>query len=256
MDQSSGGTPVSEHACTECRRRKARCDKTDPCSNCAKYQRTCSYARQPRTPLTRRHLSEVERELARTKELLRSASQNDSVSAGEPYDGLADIRGPISPAAAYDIASQTSYHPGPSRNAVDRDGNERIEQLARPTVASTTMTMSRPGPDSRITGHHRLLSGASSTEHHQLMVSLIPTCVHEEAVRGPKSNGTKLNEQRMQAPDSATSAPSQRNGQKGSPAFSFETPPASGDFDWVSHLTKTTYACLKWLLTGSTLWRL
>ena len=192
MDQSSVRTPVSEHACTECRRRKAKCDKTDPCSNCAKYQRSCSYARQPRTPLTRRHLSEVERELARTKELLRSASQNGSMSAGEPYDDLADVRRPVSSTGVYDNASQTSSLAGPARNSMDRayssaeqDGNERIEQITGPTVASTTMTMSPSGPDNRAIGHYRLLSGANSTEHQQLMVSLNLMYAPGEAICGP-----------------------------------------------------------------------
>ncbi|KIW99862.1 uncharacterized protein Z518_10790 [Rhinocladiella mackenziei CBS 650.93] len=90
MDDHSG-TPVEKtlSSCTECRRRKARCDRVNPCNNCARFGRTCIYERVSRTPLTRKHLTNVERELARAKALLRQYEGNRSPSAtlGAEVDG-------------------------------------------------------------------------------------------------------------------------------------------------------------------------
>lgn len=57
-------------SCASCRRRKARCDRGLPCAACQKSKLHCSYDKISRTPLTRRHLSAVESELARTRALL------------------------------------------------------------------------------------------------------------------------------------------------------------------------------------------
>jgi transcriptional regulatory protein GAL4 len=55
-----------EQACNECRRRKARCDKTLPeCGPCRRNRRHCLYERHSRTPLTRKYLTQVEEQLRR-----------------------------------------------------------------------------------------------------------------------------------------------------------------------------------------------
>ncbi|KPM45009.1 hypothetical protein AK830_g1522 [Neonectria ditissima] len=62
----------SEQACKECRRRKARCNRSLPtCDLCIKYRRHCLYEKHSRTPLTRRHLTEVEVRLERAEALVR-----------------------------------------------------------------------------------------------------------------------------------------------------------------------------------------
>ncbi|KAF4457913.1 C6 transcription factor [Fusarium austroafricanum] len=62
----------SDQACKECRRRKARCDKVLPtCSLCIKYRRHCLYEKHSRTPLTRKHLTEVEERLERAEALVQ-----------------------------------------------------------------------------------------------------------------------------------------------------------------------------------------
>lgn len=38
---------LRKHACTVCARRKVKCDKLDPCSNCQKAQTQCSYETPP-----------------------------------------------------------------------------------------------------------------------------------------------------------------------------------------------------------------
>lgn len=71
----------SLQSCAECRRRKAKCDRSTPCSNCARAGRTCSYGTISRTPLTRKHLTSVEEELARAKALLRQFQRKHSTPA-------------------------------------------------------------------------------------------------------------------------------------------------------------------------------
>lgn len=70
-------------SCVKCRRRKAKCDRNQPCSNCEKTGSECTYESIFRTPLTRRHLTEVEDELARTKELLEQMKSTSSQAIPE-----------------------------------------------------------------------------------------------------------------------------------------------------------------------------
>ncbi|KAF2810775.1 uncharacterized protein BDZ99DRAFT_487602 [Mytilinidion resinicola] len=77
--ESSEETAFAELACRECRRRKSKCNRAIPlCSLCINFRRRCIYEKQTKTPLTRRHLTEVEGELARTKALLESLSRGSS----------------------------------------------------------------------------------------------------------------------------------------------------------------------------------
>lgn len=67
---------LSEQACNECRRRKAKCDRTLPeCNLCAKHRRHCLYEAHSRTPLTRKHLTEVEEKLRRAEIRARDAER-------------------------------------------------------------------------------------------------------------------------------------------------------------------------------------
>ncbi|KAI0009002.1 fungal-specific transcription factor domain-containing protein [Xylariaceae sp. FL0662B] len=67
----------ADQACKECRRRKAKCTKVIPsCDLCLKYKRHCLYEKYSRTPLTRRHLTEVEERLERAEALLHQMRQS------------------------------------------------------------------------------------------------------------------------------------------------------------------------------------
>ncbi|KAH8801436.1 fungal-specific transcription factor domain-containing protein [Xylogone sp. PMI_703] len=79
------GNGCARRACRECSRRKSKCDRLIPaCSPCQRYKRVCDYERQEKTPLTRRHLSHVEAELSRTRELLKNfTSQRQNGSCNE-----------------------------------------------------------------------------------------------------------------------------------------------------------------------------
>ncbi|EFQ36180.1 fungal specific transcription factor domain-containing protein [Colletotrichum graminicola M1.001] len=64
-------TFAADQACKECRRRKAKCDRALPtCNLCVKYRRHCLYEKHARTPLTRKHLTEVEERLERAEALI------------------------------------------------------------------------------------------------------------------------------------------------------------------------------------------
>ncbi|KAJ5621369.1 hypothetical protein N7528_006152 [Penicillium herquei] len=66
-----------------------KCDRVIPiCTLCEKFRRSCIYEKQTRTPLTRRYLTEVENELARTEALLLrfmpEAESSQNVNFSEP----------------------------------------------------------------------------------------------------------------------------------------------------------------------------
>ncbi|KAI0188991.1 fungal-specific transcription factor domain-containing protein [Xylaria flabelliformis] len=69
-------------ACKECRRRKSKCNRSIPaCDPCVKYRRHCLYEKHSRTPLTRRHLTEVEEKLERAKLVIAQLRAQASISS-------------------------------------------------------------------------------------------------------------------------------------------------------------------------------
>ncbi|KAF2093046.1 hypothetical protein NA57DRAFT_69412 [Rhizodiscina lignyota] len=90
---ASGSLGLSEQACNECRRRKAKCDRTLPeCGLCVKHRRHCLYEQHSRTPLTRKHLTEVEERLRRAEIRAREAERrSDDADDGRMADGMAAL---------------------------------------------------------------------------------------------------------------------------------------------------------------------
>lgn len=63
---------LHKHACTVCARRKVKCDRTKPCSNCVKGQVECSFeAPAPPRPRKRAADEELLSRLAQYEELMR-----------------------------------------------------------------------------------------------------------------------------------------------------------------------------------------
>lgn len=63
---------IRKHACTICARRKVKCDKTDPCSNCQKAGTQCSYeAPAPPKPRKRAADEDLLAKLAVYEDLMR-----------------------------------------------------------------------------------------------------------------------------------------------------------------------------------------
>lgn len=77
MDQglpqsTEGGDSNTKFSCNECKRRRIKCSREIPtCFLCTKYKRHCLYEKHSKTPLTRKHLTEVEEELWLVKALLK-----------------------------------------------------------------------------------------------------------------------------------------------------------------------------------------
>lgn len=62
----------NKFSCNECKRRRVKCSRQAPiCELCSKYNRDCIYENQRRTPLTRKHLTDVENKLNLANQLLR-----------------------------------------------------------------------------------------------------------------------------------------------------------------------------------------
>jgi transcriptional regulatory protein GAL4 len=79
---------VSDQACNECRRRKAKCDRSLPeCGLCSKHRRHCLYEQHSKTPLTRKHLTEVEERLRRAEARLRMAERRAARAETRPSTG-------------------------------------------------------------------------------------------------------------------------------------------------------------------------
>jgi transcriptional regulatory protein GAL4 len=78
-------------SCAECRRKKARCDRAKPCGNCVRFGRECSHEKVSRTPLTRKHLTHVEQELAQAKVLLRQYQRSSTSSIADVLSGSAQL---------------------------------------------------------------------------------------------------------------------------------------------------------------------
>src|ERR1700742_3332233 len=96
-DTSENSVQKSLTSCTECRRRKAKCDRAAPCGNCARSGRECAYGTISRTPLTRKHLTSVEQELAKAKALIRRYQRDKADHLPESGDDVSQIHfaGPL-----------------------------------------------------------------------------------------------------------------------------------------------------------------
>lgn len=139
-------------SCTECRRRKARCDRGNPCTNCEKSGRVCSFEKVSRTPLTRKHLDHVERELARARSLLREYERqnNNSISENQSQVGnfsevqaanvsqvgglLQPLEGPQATITALGASDSTIYQPATNGAILGVDGSRNA--APRPSHAN------------------------------------------------------------------------------------------------------------------------
>ncbi|KAI4663350.1 uncharacterized protein J4E78_003762 [Alternaria triticimaculans] len=149
-----------DQACNECRRRKARCDKTLPeCGPCKRNRRHCLYERHSRTPLTRKYLTQVEEQLLRSQTQLARAEQR--VQAAEarvrqletaqgddapcPHEDAANTRG-----AADEPPIEVSLE-GPPSGPADFSWDEQSQESGpAETDAASTHTHTSPGEDERV----------------------------------------------------------------------------------------------------------
>ncbi|KAF1343722.1 fungal-specific transcription factor domain-containing protein [Delphinella strobiligena] len=94
-------------ACKECRRRKANCDHKIPeCSICRRYRRHCLYDKHSKTPLTRKHLTEVEHRLNRAEAILKRLFSEEQVTYILDQDVSGDV--PVLPEIRPSVKSRRS----------------------------------------------------------------------------------------------------------------------------------------------------
>lgn len=194
MDEVREVVPAS---CVQCRKRKAKCDRAQPCSNCSRAGSECSFKSIVRTPLTRKHLTEVEEELSRTKELLR---RYQSLSTGSPPE-------PTTSAAPRKRQRLTTS---------SRSGREREHgpNLNSPDIARNVFHQDNASNSAE---------GMTNT-----------TFIGSTTVRMPTTSSTGPYQQRTTVSShvhNMTTSVTAGN-TAASPAFSLETPPTTGDFDW------------------------
>ncbi|KAK5947479.1 hypothetical protein PMZ80_001629 [Knufia obscura] len=110
MDETSRVEKVPP-SCSQCRKKKARCNREQPCNACVKSKLICSYERISRTPLTRKYLTEVEVELARTRALLsqyeHARSASDATGKGSSSSPSVQQGGDV---ASTPFAATSSVH--------------------------------------------------------------------------------------------------------------------------------------------------
>ncbi|KAI1613996.1 Zn(II)2Cys6 transcription factor [Exophiala viscosa] len=166
-------------SCSECRRRKAKCDRGNPCTNCEKSGRVCSFEKVSRTPLTRKHLDHVEKELQRAKSLLRQYERQNNNSVSEDQSQILNV------------------------SEVQPANVSQVGDIVHPPEGSQPAISAMESSDSTI--------------------------------YQPTSSATLgVNDSRNVAPRASHA--------NGSPTFSFEPSPVTGDFDWDERVQKVNQA--------------
>ncbi|KAL9043422.1 MAG: hypothetical protein Q9214_003393 [Letrouitia sp. 1 TL-2023] len=89
---SSATREGQPHSCVLCSRRKVKCDRRDPCSNCTKARVDCIY-RAPATPRRRRRRSperSLHARLRRYEQMLENYGVKTEELEGEPASHISD----------------------------------------------------------------------------------------------------------------------------------------------------------------------
>lgn len=196
---------------------------------CSKFSRRCIYEKHVKTPLTRKHLAEVEAELARTKDLLRQVSSERTTQGA--YSSVPQGDDPESSkksqAHTNDIHQKDFNRPfSPSGVPLVGSPGARERQ-----ISSTTVAIDRPN-DSPSFGQH--LARANEAD-------LLPRFNMQSTRLGGLAD-FQSSPNRPVRPSLSRSS-SYRRSQGGlyheanvqsvpAPGLSLETPPSSGSFEW------------------------
>ena len=70
-------------SCLECRRRKLKCDKTDPCTNCTKFSRECTFLAPALDSASQQRLNDIKEKMGSLERVLEEdvAKRNRTVSS-------------------------------------------------------------------------------------------------------------------------------------------------------------------------------
>ncbi|KAL6879354.1 fungal-specific transcription factor domain-containing protein [Trichoderma novae-zelandiae] len=198
----------ADQACKECRRRKSKCNKGIPtCNMCLRYRRHCLYEKHSRTPLTRRHLTEVEERLEQAEALIRQ------------------LRAALPPQNVLNEGSNNTTVSPSELSDVDASARNRQDQIG----LTFERVESSSGPRQRI--YSELSEGGSHTQH-PLAPTVADGLVSDEALLAD------IPSQDIQ--DDPTSQrdlgrAEQLESSDNSHHDDFESPPSTGEFGWNEH---------------------
>ncbi|KAF3480396.1 uncharacterized protein GIQ15_05743 [Arthroderma uncinatum] len=86
-------------SCLECRRRKLKCDRLHPCTNCSKFKRHCLFLSPTTDALSRMKLMELKEKMGSLELVLEqdvAARQTGRMNAGDPGTGATTSTAPLS----------------------------------------------------------------------------------------------------------------------------------------------------------------
>lgn len=120
---------VTKNACTECRRRKARCDGLKPCTRCSSLKGvTCQYAVsvQVSKESMRADIEELQSHRQVSEHVLNSLAAGDQAEfilqqlrGGETLDDISKSLDLISPYGSTRTSSQMNWEPGPASSGTE-----------------------------------------------------------------------------------------------------------------------------------------
>lgn len=106
-------------SCTECGRRKVRCDRQHPCANCVRAGSECIFPKSRRAPVRQKKAvknrdEELLKSLRRLNRQLQSSIGSDAAQDQTPKQSLPPMEGEHAPQAGEKIKSQPSTASRPS----------------------------------------------------------------------------------------------------------------------------------------------
>ncbi|KAI0439714.1 fungal-specific transcription factor domain-containing protein [Xylaria telfairii] len=130
----------ADQACKECHRRKSKCNRAIPaCEPCVKYRRHCLYEKHSRTPLTRRHLTDVEEKLERAKLVIAQLRAKTSTtflpSPAENTQVGSDPKSPDLFPPPFPLAGEFS----PTPRLTNRENSSRNDSNRPPTQSGDSI---------------------------------------------------------------------------------------------------------------------
>uniref|UniRef100_A0A0L0P437 Zn(2)-C6 fungal-type domain-containing protein n=1 Tax=Candidozyma auris TaxID=498019 RepID=A0A0L0P437_CANAR len=124
---SDNESDFNRFACNECKRRRIKCARELPvCGACRTAKRHCLYEQQKRSPLTRKHLTEVEEELSLTRQIL---------TRQYPDIDLLRLLGKLRNGASIDEIPELAEIARPKRRRVERlEVRDNMEEAQTPIM--------------------------------------------------------------------------------------------------------------------------
>ncbi|KAL8685372.1 MAG: hypothetical protein Q9218_007800 [Villophora microphyllina] len=143
------GRPLQPHSCAICQRRKVKCDRIDPCTNCIKHRVQCEY-RSPAPPRRRKRTSpdpDVHAKLKRYEDILQGYGVKPEDVNGSRSPGRSDRTDyPLALARAKEeasVASDNDHEPPSSTSyAAMSEEFKHLEEL----LEGSDDESKKPGP--------------------------------------------------------------------------------------------------------------